>query len=230
MNFKSSDLKTLFHHIRATEGFSGLRIKSPCSPISHHSDASLLVCYNKNHGLPRELPCNPAKHWLSTFTKPRWIPKCTNRNKLGHQQVVHIPHSLQAQQKDCVLVLVHPFISFNFGSSFQISISCELQRCVIDSAHDKPANPSFSSWRHTQFISTFMQAFACSPYRSVESYYVGIVFQLFRPFLLMVGNPLCLVMLCLISARRDKVCPQYRVRNWHNTRKSYSSLVSSLLQ
>jgi hypothetical protein len=43
------------------------------------------------------------------------------------------------------------------------------------------------------------------------------VFQLFRLFLLMVGNPVCLVMLCLISARRDKVCPQYRVRNWHAT-------------
>jgi hypothetical protein len=31
--------------------------------------------------------------------------------------------------------------------------------------------------------------------------------------LLIVGKPVCLVMLCLISARRDKVCPQYRVRN-----------------
>ena len=47
-----------------------------------------------------------------------------------------------------------------------------------------------------------------------------IVFQvarLFRPFLLIVGNLLCLVLLCLISARRDKVCPQYRVRNWSCT-------------
>ena len=33
----------------------------------------------------------------------------------------------------------------------------------------------------------------------------------------MVGNPVCLVLLCLISARRDKGCPQYRVRNWHAT-------------
>jgi len=36
-------------------------------------------------------------------------------------------------------------------------------------------------------------------------------------FLLMVGNSVCLVLLCLISARRDKVCPLYRVRNWRNT-------------
>ena len=35
--------------------------------------------------------------------------------------------------------------------------------------------------------------------------------------LLTVGNLVCLVLLCLISARRDKVCPQYRERNWGNT-------------
>jgi len=32
----------------------------------------------------------------NNFTKPRWIPKCINCNKLSQQQVVHIPHSLQA--------------------------------------------------------------------------------------------------------------------------------------
>jgi hypothetical protein len=36
-------------------------------------------------------------------------------------------------------------------------------------------------------------------------------------FLLIVGNSVCLVLLCLISMRRDKVCPLYRVRNWSNT-------------
>jgi len=40
---------------------------------------------------------------------------------------------------------------------------------------------------------------------------------LFMLFLLIEGNPVCLVMLWLIPARRDKVCPQYRVRNWNNT-------------
>jgi len=47
-----------------------------------------------------------------------------------------------------------------------------------------------------------------------------IVFQVFLVFglsLLVVGNPVCLVLLCLISARRDKVCPLYRVRNWSDT-------------
>jgi hypothetical protein len=36
-----------------------------------------------------------------------------------------------------------------------------------------------------------------------------------------VGNPICLVMLCLISVRRDKVCPLYRVRNWNNTNRLF---------
>jgi hypothetical protein len=43
-----------------------------------------------------------------------------------------------------------------------------------------------------------------------------IVFQLawlFSSFLLIIGNPSFLVLMCLISARRDKGCPQYRVRN-----------------
>ena len=55
--------------------------------------ASCFLC-NKNYGLLRELP---ATQQSILFTKSRWIPKYkTNCNKLGHQQVVHIPHSLQA--------------------------------------------------------------------------------------------------------------------------------------
>jgi hypothetical protein len=71
--------------------------------------------------------------------------------------------------------------------------------------------------RHTQYISTFTYE---PQHRSVKSYQARIALQLirlFRLFLLTVGNLLCLVMLCLISARRDKVCPQYRVRNWSHT-------------
>ena len=37
--------------------------------------------------------------------------------------------------------------------------------------------------------------------------------------LLTVGKVVCLVLLCLISARRDKVCPQYRARNRGNTNR-----------
>jgi len=69
----------------------------------------------------------PAK---TSFTKPRWIPEWTKRNKLGHQQVVHIPHSLQAAtKKTCVLDLCQlPLSISTFGSikcPFQISISCQ---------------------------------------------------------------------------------------------------------
>ena len=52
------------------------------------------------------------------------------------------------QQKDCVLDSVPTdFIlkSKQSGSKgpFQTRISCNLQRCIIDSAQDKPANPFF---------------------------------------------------------------------------------------
>ena len=46
------------------------------------------------------------------------------------------------------------------------------------------------------------------------------VVWLFLLSLLVVGNPVCLVLLCLISARRDKVCPLYRVRNYGDTNLS----------
>ena len=42
-------------------------------------------------------------------------------------------------------------------------------------------------------------------------------FQLFGLSLHMLGNLLCLVMLCQKSMRRDKVCPQYRVFFWCDT-------------
>lgn len=40
---------------------------------------------------------------------------------------------------------------------------------------------------------------------------VFLKLQAFRPSLLMVGNLVCVVILCLICMRCDKVCPQYRV-------------------
>ncbi len=111
------------------------------------------------------------------------------------------------------------------SSPFQTSISCNLQRCIIDSAQDKPANPFFkkSMKAYSIFFNlhTWVPQFPFEiPHRSIQSYWARmtwIVFQLFRLFLLIVGKLLCLVVLCLISARRDKVCPQYRVRNWHAT-------------
>lgn len=54
-------------------------------------------------------------------------------------------------------------------------------------------------------------------YRALLSWIATWVAQLFRLSLLIVGNLVCLVLLCLISARRDKVCPLYRVWNWTDT-------------
>lgn len=68
---------------------------------------------------------------------------------------------------------------------------------------------------------------ACTQHRITRSYQAKTtwiviqVVQLFRLFLLIVGNLLCLVMLCLISARRDKVCPLYRVfQTWKMATKT----------
>jgi hypothetical protein len=81
--------------------------RPPCSPISHCSDQLLPVCYNKNNGLPRELPTTGINK-IALLTKPRWIPKCTNCNKLSQQQVVHIPHSLQAATVCSTFVSIRP--------------------------------------------------------------------------------------------------------------------------
>jgi len=110
-------------------------------------DSLLLVCYNKNCDLLRELP---ATSKTNMFTRPWWIPKCANCNKLSHRQEVHIPHSVQAATKDCVLDFVSNWLILTWSESqsgsnspFQTSISCNLQRCIIDSAQDKPANSFF---------------------------------------------------------------------------------------
>jgi hypothetical protein len=114
----------------------------------------------------------PANTISSMSTKPRWIPKWTRCNKLGHQQVVHIPHSLQAL---CVLDVFQSDSQLNsaFGSQSipNQHILSALQRCIIDSAQDKPANPfSKKAQRHTKFISTFVQAQPPASSRSLESY------------------------------------------------------------
>jgi hypothetical protein len=55
-------------------------------------------------------------------------------------------------------------IQLALNSTFWLSIPNQhilsvLQRCIIDSAQDKPANPSSKkAQRHTKFISTFIQA------------------------------------------------------------------------
>jgi hypothetical protein len=138
------------------------------------------------------------------------------------------------QQKDCVLDSVPTdFIFPKLVGSETIG---------LQKVHSKPAYPvsyrdaslirhrtsqpipsSKKAQRHTQcyfnlhtspLVHTIAHIEVCSPTRPER---LEIIFQLFRLFLLMVGNPHCLVLLCLIFTRRDKVCPQYRVRNLHDT-------------
>jgi hypothetical protein len=138
------------------------------------------------------------------------------------------------QQKDCVLDSVPTDFIFPklIGS----------ETIGLQKVHSKPAYPvsyrdaslirhrtsqpipfSRKAQRHTQcyfnlhtfpLVHTIAHIEVCSPTRSER---LETIFQLFRLFLLMVGNPSCLVLLCLIFTRRDKVCPQYRVRNFHDT-------------
>jgi len=69
---------------------------------------------NKSHDLPRRTTSNQQKQTLS-FTRPRWILKCTNCYKLSHWQIVHTPHSLQAQYD--VHDLRQPIPNFAFAKS-----------------------------------------------------------------------------------------------------------------
>src|ERR1700675_4266302 len=54
--FQPTGRENLFAWLATNMSPPTCRSKPPCSPISHHLDTLLLVCYNKNHGLLRELP------------------------------------------------------------------------------------------------------------------------------------------------------------------------------
>ena len=101
------------------------------------------VCHNeRNHGLLRELPCDPATaNIYMSRTRPRWIPKCTSCIKLGHQQAVHIPSVLASSNHKKRVCLAFPSISTLWLGQFQISMPCKSQRRAIDSAQDEPAYP-----------------------------------------------------------------------------------------
>ena len=76
---------------------------------------------------------------------------------------------------------------------------------------------------HSFCKDTLLRRHACSDYprstvqrlEQLEMSFKSLLH--FILFLLIVGNLHCLVMLCLICMRRDKVCPQYRVRNSGDT-------------
>jgi hypothetical protein len=266
-------------------------------------------------------------------TKPQWIPKSTKCNKLGHQQIVHIPSLIASSTFVCLTMFQ---LDSNFFGSKVHSKSAYPVSIITEMHHwfgtGQASQPLFQD--KCKGILNLFQPLPTTPYQSQECYCSRIEFWLFRLFpsysrkptlfghvvsdlreawqsvstisrskltkhktspittkmkwtsrtslcmhycpqfywglsslllhwtnlfaktlahsllaimlvqitlktevlssitktrvtwitlhltlfLLMVGNLVCLVMLCLISARRDKVCPQYRVRNWQNTK------------
>jgi hypothetical protein len=86
------------------------KIETALSPDLTPVQTHWLLCllWQKNHGLLRELPCDRQTVLLFPFTRPRWIPKCPNRIKLGHQQVVHIPSLFASSNTTKTVVLGFP--------------------------------------------------------------------------------------------------------------------------
>ena len=85
------------------------------------------------------------------------------------------------------------------------------QNCAVDSVQKLPANPSKKKSKGIlELKNEISQCFnLCNP-----QYQWSTQVMFSDSLLLTVGNLLCLVILWQKSARRDKVCPQYRVRNW----------------
>jgi len=128
--------------------------------------ASLLVTAKEDHGLLRELPCDRQASDIKYPCSPGHggFPSVLIASKLSHRQAS--PHSFplckQQHKRLCAwphskLEKIYFFVAID---PFQISITCCSQRCIIDSAQDKPANPHFLNKKQKgilNLISTFMQ-------------------------------------------------------------------------
>ena len=126
-------IKTHFDPWPSTQRFLNHRFKTALSPdptfIQIHS--LLFFYHHKNHGLHRELPMTSKIQLLGHGGFPTEL----TATSLAHWQVVHIPlflMSTKCVQFPCVQSL---------NSPFQISVSCELQKCIFDSVQNKPALP-----------------------------------------------------------------------------------------
>lgn len=91
-----------------------------------------------------------------------------------------------------------------------------MQSCLWES-HIVPKNKAWSVISQDTSPITLSDIRLKSPTNADLTWIVILVSLLFGLFLLTVENLLCLVLLCLIPARRDKVCPLYRNRNYRNT-------------
>ena len=118
------------------------RIETRLVPRSHIYPGPRLfgLLQQKAMGLQRELPMTSERR-----KSHGGFPTAIIATSLAHQQVVHIPRSLQTQNK-CLSLKEHSRLKVHF----QISRFHKLQKCIIDSAQNKPANLPFLQ-RHTEF-------------------------------------------------------------------------------
>ncbi len=84
----------------ATKCLLTARSKPPCSPISHHLDSLLLVCYNKNGGLWRELP---ATSKTACSLGRGGFPSVLIATSLAISKKSTFLTQCKQQQKNCVL-------------------------------------------------------------------------------------------------------------------------------
>jgi hypothetical protein len=144
--------------------FPRLQIENRLVPRSHIIQTHCFLLLQQKLRSSGRTTCNQQNKESHDFlfTKSRWILKCTKCNKLSHQQVVHIPHSLQARNMYLTCANLFDFHKKSVNnwaqSPFQISISCCVQKSIIDSAQDKPANPLSrkSTKAYSIYFSTFV--------------------------------------------------------------------------
>lgn len=146
-------------------------------------------------------------------------------------------HKFHQDSKEITLMLLRPFLvcsDFHFPVWAPSHLLLGFQKtysCYQDHFWSVQTFISLYSLSQTtqKFQSCYFQAYVTIIYSDKLLYWqqltrykvttrvtlkITFVFGLFP---LVVGNVICLVLLCLISARRDKVCPLYRVWNWSDT-------------
>ena len=100
---------------------------------------------------------------ISFITGLWWILKCTSCNKLGYQQTVHIPSLFASTEYVLRLYINHWKVGLQRSNS-KSAYSVDLQKCIVDSAQDKPANPiSKKSKGHTLSLMMIFQPLQRKP-------------------------------------------------------------------
>ena len=150
------------------------KIETALSPDLTSVQTHWLLCLlrQKNHGLLRELPCDRQTvirifsiHQAAVDSQVSWLHQAWPSASSPH------PFPLRKQQHSKRLCAWLPPIPTCGSGPFQISISCDSQRCVIDSAQDKPADPHFWAKQQRHTLCDFNLCTSSSRQRSSRSLY-----------------------------------------------------------